>query len=116
MRALSLLALVAVGCGEPAPQDDDTEVVDSDPLPAFRCAVPDTFAPDERLVRWPYVTSVTTTGAAVQWGLPAGVTGRLEWGPTDDFGEVTEAEVVYVGVDPTHPQRRPVPLLPEGGN
>ncbi len=25
---------------------------------------------------------------------------------------VTEAEVVYVGVDPTAPERRPVPLLP----
>jgi acyl-CoA thioesterase YciA len=25
---------------------------------------------------------------------------------------VTEAEVVYVGVDPTSPDRRPVPLLP----
>jgi acyl-CoA thioesterase YciA len=27
-------------------------------------------------------------------------------------GAVTEAEVVYVGIDPTHPERRPVPLLP----
>jgi acyl-CoA thioesterase YciA len=26
---------------------------------------------------------------------------------------VTEAEVVYVGVDPTTPERRPVPLMPE---
>jgi acyl-CoA thioesterase YciA len=26
--------------------------------------------------------------------------------------QVTEAEVVYVGVDPTTPERRPVPLLP----
>jgi acyl-CoA thioesterase YciA len=26
--------------------------------------------------------------------------------------QVTEAEVVYVGVDPTSPERRPVPLLP----
>ncbi len=26
--------------------------------------------------------------------------------------QVTEAEVVYVGVDPTHPERRPTPLLP----
>src|SRR6516162_10751733 len=25
---------------------------------------------------------------------------------------VTEAEVVYVGIDPTSPERRPVPLLP----
>src|SRR5262245_61147504 len=25
---------------------------------------------------------------------------------------VTEAEVVYVGIDPNHPDRRPVPLLP----
>ncbi len=27
--------------------------------------------------------------------------------------QVTEAEVVYVGVDPTSPDRRPTPLLPE---
>jgi acyl-CoA thioesterase YciA len=28
------------------------------------------------------------------------------------FGLVTEAEVVYVNIDPTTPERRPVPLLP----
>ncbi len=28
--------------------------------------------------------------------------------------QVTEAEVVYVGVDPSTPERRPVPLLPGG--
>jgi acyl-CoA thioesterase YciA len=28
--------------------------------------------------------------------------------------QVTEAEVVYVGIDPTSPERRPVPLLPGG--
>ena len=27
--------------------------------------------------------------------------------------QVTEAEVVYVGIDPTHPERRPTPLLPQ---
>jgi acyl-CoA thioesterase YciA len=27
--------------------------------------------------------------------------------------QVTEAEVVYVGIDPTSPDRRPKPLLPE---
>ena len=27
--------------------------------------------------------------------------------------KVTEAEVVYVGIDPTSPERRPLPLLPE---
>src|SRR5262245_33258992 len=27
--------------------------------------------------------------------------------------QVTEAEIVYVGVDPTTPERRPVPLLPQ---
>ncbi|HKI34891.1 MAG TPA: hotdog domain-containing protein [Gemmataceae bacterium] len=27
--------------------------------------------------------------------------------------QVTEAEVVYVGIDPTSPERRPVALLPE---
>ena len=27
--------------------------------------------------------------------------------------QVTEAEVVYVGIDPTSPERRPLPLLPE---
>ena len=26
--------------------------------------------------------------------------------------QVTEAEIVYVGIDPTTPQRKPVPLLP----
>jgi acyl-CoA thioesterase YciA len=30
----------------------------------------------------------------------------------DQLQLVTKAEVVYVGVDPTHPARRPVPLLP----
>jgi acyl-CoA thioesterase YciA len=29
--------------------------------------------------------------------------------------QVTEAEVVYVGIDPTSPDRRPRPLLPEKG-
>lgn len=28
--------------------------------------------------------------------------------------QVTEAEVVYVGIDRTSPERRPIPLLPEG--
>ena len=27
--------------------------------------------------------------------------------------KVTEAEVVYVGIDPSSPERRPMPLLPE---
>jgi acyl-CoA thioesterase YciA len=27
--------------------------------------------------------------------------------------QVTEAEVVYVGIDPASPERRPVPLLPD---
>ncbi len=31
------------------------------------------------------------------------------------FGRVTEAEVVYVNVDETDAQRRPVPLLPDVG-
>jgi acyl-CoA thioesterase YciA len=30
-----------------------------------------------------------------------------------DVHQVTEAEVVYVGIDPASPERRPVPLLPE---
>jgi acyl-CoA thioesterase YciA len=30
--------------------------------------------------------------------------------------QVTEAEVVYVGVDPQSPEPRPVPLLPGGGS
>jgi acyl-CoA thioesterase YciA len=30
----------------------------------------------------------------------------------DQVLQVTEAEVVYVGVDPASPERRPVPLLP----
>ena len=29
-----------------------------------------------------------------------------------DVLQVTEAEVVYVGIDPTTPERRPLPLLP----
>lgn len=28
--------------------------------------------------------------------------------------QVTEAEVTYVGVDPSNKERRPIPLLPEG--
>ena len=28
--------------------------------------------------------------------------------------QVTEAEIVYVGLDPTSPERRPAPLLPRG--
>jgi acyl-CoA thioesterase YciA len=28
--------------------------------------------------------------------------------------QVTEAEVVYVGIDPSSPDRRPTPLLPDG--
>ena len=30
----------------------------------------------------------------------------------DKVLEMTEAEVVYVGIDPSSPERRPVPLLP----
>jgi acyl-CoA thioesterase YciA len=30
-----------------------------------------------------------------------------------DLLQVTEAEIVYVGIDPTSSERRPVPLLPE---
>ncbi len=30
--------------------------------------------------------------------------------------QVTEAEVVYVGIDPNSPERRPVPLLPASHN
>jgi acyl-CoA thioesterase YciA len=29
------------------------------------------------------------------------------------FQQVTEAEVVYVNIDPTAPERRPVPIFPE---
>ena len=31
-----------------------------------------------------------------------------------DVLQVTEAEVVYVGIDPKDPNRRPTPLLPDG--
>lgn len=31
----------------------------------------------------------------------------------EEILEVTEAEVVYVGIDPGSPQRQPVPLLPQ---
>jgi acyl-CoA thioesterase YciA len=36
---------------------------------------------------------------------------RVEAERGQDVLEVTEAEVVYVGIDPTTPQRRPKPLL-----
>jgi acyl-CoA thioesterase YciA len=32
-----------------------------------------------------------------------------------DVLHVTDAEVVYVNIDPDAPERRPVPLLPQGG-
>jgi acyl-CoA thioesterase YciA len=31
----------------------------------------------------------------------------------DEVVQVTEAEVTYVGVDPSHKERKPIPLLPE---
>lgn len=37
---------------------------------------------------------------------------EAERGP--DVLHVTDAEVVYVGIDPSSPERRPIPLLPEG--
>ncbi len=40
------------------------------------------------------------------------VTVEVDRGP--QVLKVTEAEVVYVGIDPTTPGRRPRPLLPEG--
>ena len=33
-----------------------------------------------------------------------------------DVLHVTDAEVVYVNIDPNAPERRPVPLLPQGGS
>ncbi len=37
---------------------------------------------------------------------------RVEAERGTDVLHVTEAEVVYVGIDPTSPERKPVPLLP----
>lgn len=38
---------------------------------------------------------------------------RVEVDRGDTVLQVTEAEVVYVGIDPRHPERRALPLLPE---
>jgi acyl-CoA thioesterase YciA len=40
---------------------------------------------------------------------------RVEAERGTEVHHVTDAEVVYVGIDPASPDRRPVPLLPEGG-
>jgi acyl-CoA thioesterase YciA len=37
---------------------------------------------------------------------------RVEAERSTEVLQVTEAEVVYVGIDPSSPERRPVPLLP----
>src|SRR5262245_45596251 len=39
---------------------------------------------------------------------------RVEAERAGEVLQVTEAEVVYVAIDPAGPERRPVPLLPEG--
>jgi acyl-CoA thioesterase YciA len=38
---------------------------------------------------------------------------RVEADRGTQVHHVTEAEVVYVGIDPTSPERRPMPLLPD---
>jgi acyl-CoA thioesterase YciA len=40
---------------------------------------------------------------------------RVEADRAGEVLHVTDAEVVYVGIDPTTPERRPVPLLPAAG-
>ena len=40
---------------------------------------------------------------------------RVEAERDGEVLHVTEAEVVYVGIDPSTPERRPVPLLPAEG-
>jgi acyl-CoA thioesterase YciA len=40
---------------------------------------------------------------------------RVEAERGTEVHHVTDAEVVYVGIDPASPDRRPVPLLPQAG-
>jgi acyl-CoA thioesterase YciA len=40
---------------------------------------------------------------------------RVEAERGTEVHHVTDAEVVYVGIDPAFPDRRPVPLLPQAG-
>lgn len=90
----SLLLLVLVACADRATTHDVS------PGKPFRCAVVTddaTFLPDPRILRWPYVTNVTTSTATVQWGLAAGTTGMIEWGEDDTFGE--EAVVTTAPID-----------------
>lgn len=88
--ALLLVAACAARTGDvDAPADSDDGVGKP-----FRCAVVEddsAFRPDERVLRWPYLSNVTTSAATVQWGLPPGVTGTIEWGEDDDFGRTATA-------------------------
>lgn len=87
MRSLALLTFAA--CGRP-PAD---EPADTDPL-VKACDVEldeADYVPDARLVRWPYTSHVTSTGITVQWGLPAGTTGTLSYGPDGNLGSSASA-------------------------
>ncbi len=96
MRSLLLLALVA--CADRPTTDAGTsdDVTSGKP---FKCAVAaddSKFVPDPRILRWPYVTNVTTSTATVQWGLAAGTTGTIEWGEDDGFGQEAEVETAPI--------------------
>lgn len=106
MRALLPLLLLA-GC----PSADDTAVhtdADSDSSPVYEgvgeldtlgppegCSVDlsTTWAPDARLLRHPYTTSVTDTQVVLQFGLPPGSTGTVKWGATGTLDQTATAQV-----------------------
>ncbi|MCB9665706.1 MAG: metallophosphoesterase family protein [Alphaproteobacteria bacterium] len=94
MRTPTLLSLLAASCATVTVSDGaDT---DEDAGLPFRCAVQEddaAFTPDPSLLRWPYTSNITVDGATVQWATAPGLVAKLEWGETDDFGTVAEAEL-----------------------
>ncbi|MCB9664403.1 MAG: metallophosphoesterase [Alphaproteobacteria bacterium] len=96
MRASVPFLAFALACTSSTPSTDDTDGDgDSDVLTG--CAIPEVDTDgedplvDDRLLRWPYTSHVTDEAVTVQWGLPPGVTGKLEWGTGPGFGEVSDA-------------------------
>lgn len=109
MRALTLPFLAVAACaGAASPDggtDSDSDASPVDSTPAFRCATEADdarFTPDPSVLRWPYLSNVTTDSATVMWGMAPGAVARLEWGPTDAYGTVAEAELADIDklVDP----------------
>ncbi|MBI2889876.1 MAG: metallophosphoesterase family protein [Nitrospirae bacterium] len=83
-RWLGMVALLLVGCGNESGYSRPTPPDCGQGVPA---------GSESDLLRWPYVQSVTTTGAVVAWGMSAAVdVSTIEYGTGRDLGSRREAQ------------------------